>query len=523
MRIDGGACQRGAAKASLAAARTCFLAVALAGCGSSALDHADGSSAGGAGSTATAGGAGGMGGALPAGTNTCPSIDNPPGSKVLDIPWPIANGVANDGYDLLEGDSALVSWSGGPTQNVFQIALWTSPETDPGWQNELSSGPRAASGMLAWNTGTFPCGYRPGLYFLADGDPQGIAAAVSLTVDPTMGGSHYAAKPCSMLADTSVYEGRYAKYAGRVGCTQYEVNNFMTETHYDWLSGTGTTFDLTQGDLLLFRWSDEHNVVQAHDQSQDQPVPGGIVSGNRTSCVPGPNYTCVNGSLDLGEYMIDTTDHRPGYIHLTDQCTYGCATCPEDVACDDISPNTTGTTFEVLLQRPVRPAPPTPGACCGIQGYKAKGQACRVVDVYNDNDGTQFDTGLGGGLTVNRGDLVRFRWAGAVRIVQVEGGKDGTPSTTPMPMGAAMPASVDCVPGPGWTCLLGMTDQAEFIVDVDAAVTAGHFETFSSTGMYLNFYAFADNSHDPFNTTHDSAILLPIADASPYANNPPCP
>ena len=460
-------------------------------------------------------------GGLPPGMNTCPSIDNPPGSTVLDVPWPIANGVKNDGYDLGEGDSMHIAWSGGANQNVFQIPLWTSPETDPAWPNELTSGPLAASGMLSWNTGTFPCGYRPGLYFFADGNPVGIAAAVSLTVDPMKGGDHYDAKPCSMLADPMVYEGRYAKYASRAGCKQYEVNNFMTETHYDWLSGTGTSFDMTQGDLLLFRWSNEHNVVQAHDQSRDQPVSGGIVSGDRTNCVPGPNYTCVNGSLDLGEYMIDTANHRPGYIHLTDQCTYGCASCPQDIACDDISTNTTGTTFEVLLQRPVRPAPPTPGACCAID--KAKGQACRVVDVFNDNDGTQFDTGLGGGLTVNRGDLVRFRWSGAVRIVQVQGGKDGAPSETPMPGGAAMPASVDCVPGPDWTCLLGMTDAATFVVDVDAAVAAGHFETFSYGGTYLNFHAFADNANDPFNTTQDSAILLPIADTTPYANNPACP
>ena len=427
----------------------------------------------------------------------------------------------NDGYTLLEGDSVHVSWSGGAPQNLFQIALWTSPETYPSWPTELYSGPATANGTFTWNTGTFPCGYRPGLYFLADGNPMGIAAAVSLTVDPAKGGSHYAAKPCSALADPAVYEGRYAKLASRPGCTQYEVNNFMTETHYDWLSGTGTSFGLKQGDLLLFRWSDEHNVVQVHDQSQDQPVPGGIVSGDRTSCVPGPNYSCVNGSLDLGEYMIDTADHRPGVIHLTDQCTYGCASCPKNIACNDISPNTTGTTFEVLLQRPVRPAPPTPGGCCAID--KSKGQACRLFDVYNDNEGTQFDTGLGGGIQVNRGDLVRFRWGGAVRIVQVQGGKDGVASKIPMPGGVAMPASVDCVPGPHWTCLLGATDAAQFVVDVDQAITAGHVETFSYGGTYLNFYAFADNSSDPFKTTQDSATLLPVGDGQPYANNPPCP
>ncbi len=505
---------------------TCFLALALTACHGSASTHGTaGSGAGGTtsgGTTSDVSGTGGSGG-LPPGINTCPSIDNPPGTTVLDVPWPIANGVKNDGYDLAEGDGMHVSWSGGAMENVFQIPLWTSPETDPAWPNELTSGPLAVSGTLSWNTGTFPCGYRPGLYFIGDGNPGGIAAAVSLTVDPMKGGDHYKDKPCAMLADPMVYEGRYAKYASRAGCTQYEVNNFMTETHYDWLSGTGTSFGLTQGDLLLFRWSNEHNVVQAHDQSLDEPVPGGIVSGNRTNCVPGPNYTCVNGTLDLGEHMIDTANHRPGYIHLTDQCTYGCGQCPANVACDNISTNTTGTTFEVLLQRPQRPAPPTPGGCCAIDKYKSKGQACRVIDVFNDNDGTQFDTGLGGGITVNRGDIVRFRWSGAVKIAQVQGGTNGAPSQMLMPNGATMPASVDCVPGPDWTCLLGETDAATFYVDVDAAVAAGNFETFSYGGTYLNFYAFADNTNDPFKTTQSSGILLPIANAAPYANNPACP
>lgn len=488
----------------------------LLGCGGARAGS--GAGGGGAASGTAGSGATGTGGYGP---SPCASLDNPPGPHVVEVPWPIAGGVKNDGYDLNEGDSASFAWNDGAAHAVFQLPLWTSPETDPGFPHELSSGPASKNGTFTWNSGTFPCGYRPGLYFVGDSNPVGIAAALSLTVPQATGTAYFSARACTTLGDPLVYEGRYGAYASRADCKIYEVNNFLTETHFDWLSGTGTSFGLLQGDLLLFRWSNEHNVVQVHDEGQDQPVPGGIVSGDRTNCVPGPGYRCINGGPELGEHLIDTTDHRPGLIHLSDQCAFGCATCPANVACHGNATSATGTNFQVLLQRRVRPAPPTPGACCAID--KTKGQACRVIDVYNDNEGTQLDTGLGGGLTVNRGDLVRFRWAGALRIVQTRGGKDGAPSKTPMPNGVAMPAPVECVPGPHWTCLGGTTDQARFLVDVDKLVGAGSYETFSYGGTYLNFYAFADNSKDPAASTQDSATLLPIADMQPYASNAPCP
>jgi hypothetical protein len=43
-----------------------------------------------------------------------------------------------------------------------------------------------------------------------------------------------------------------------------------------------------------------------------------------------------------------------------------------------------------------------------------------------------------------------------------------------------------------------------------------------ANGTYLSFCAFADDTNDPFKTTQGSASLLPISQATPYADNPPC-
>jgi len=86
-----------------------------------------------------------------------------------------------------------------------------------------------------------------------------------------------------------------------------------------------------------------------------------------------------------------------------------------------------------------------------------------------------------------------------------------------------MPSAVECVPGPGWTCLGGNTDQAQLVFDVDKAMQASLFQTFSYGGDFFDFYAFADNSNDPYNTTQSSAILLPVGQSTGYADNPACP
>jgi hypothetical protein len=224
--------------------------------------------------------------------------------------------------------------------------------------------------------------------------------------------------------------------------------------------------------------------------------------------------------------MIDTSNYRPGMVHLSDQCAYSaCDKC--QTFCDSTKePNFamyTGTAHLLFIQRPVRPTPPVAGGCCALD--RTKGQACRLVDLYNDNDGVQFDTGLGGGITVNRGDLVRFRWAGSLKIVQTTATTTttGVASQNPMPGGVAMPSAVECVPGPGWTCLGGNTDQAQLVFDVDKAMQASLFQTFSYGGDFFDFYAFADNSNDPYNTTQSSAILLPVGQSTGYADNPACP
>lgn len=455
-------------------------------------------------------------------TNPCESTANPAGEPV-DLLWPAPN---NSGHDALEGQTVHFHWDDGAEHNVLQLPLWRGQSAplgtydDAHWPLELRSGDKSTSGIFDWNVGTSPCGWRPGLYYLADeGNPASGITALSLTVPE--GQSHaFDARACATLTDPTNFRARYAAYASRPDCRVFEVNNFQTEAHYDWVPAT---FAATQGDLVVFRWTGLHNVVQTHDQSQDSPVQGGIFSGPRTNCVGGPNYGCVNGSLDLGEYLLDTKNYRPGMIHISDQCAYGCEGCPWD--CDNVTDHSmyAGTPFLLFLQRPERPAPPTPGACCAID--KSKGQACRVIDLYNDNDGTQFDTGLGGGITVNRGDLVRFRWSGSVRIVQTvaEDTSTGVASQTPMVGGASMDAPVECVPGPDWTCLGGQTDRAQFIFDVDRAMKEGKVQSFSYGGKFVDFYAFADNRNDPYSTTQSSAILLPIDDEAPYADNPPCP
>ena len=420
-------------------------------------------------------------------------------------------------------------WDDAQPHNVIQVALFEGNDSSIGtysdahWPGELFSGAKSVKGTFDWNGGQFPCGYRPGLYYLVDeGNAAGGINALSYTAkgNPDAEYPGAAGFDCVGLADPNKYGGRYAEFASRAACTLREVNNFQTQSHFDWVP---PTFASHQGDLLIFRWSGLHNVVQTHDQSKDQPVPGGVVSGHRTNCVPGADYLCANGSPYLGEYLIDTQDYRPGIVHLSDQCAYGCESCPEQ--CDNPTNRNMyyGTAFSHFIQRPVRPTPPTAGACCAID--KTKGQACRVIDLYNDNDGMQFDTGLGGGITVNRGDLVRFRWSGALKIVQTkaESTQTGVASTTPFPGGAGMAASVDCVPGPHWTCLSGMTAEAEFVFDVERAMTAGRFETFSYGGAFFDFYAFADNSNDPYKTTQDSAVVLPVASTNPYADNPACP
>lgn len=469
-------------------------------------------------------------------TNPCPSTANDAGT-VVDFTWP--DNTKIDGYNQYENQTLHFTWSDGKPHNILELPLWggqSAPLTEyanADWPNELYSGNASVGGTFDWNLGDFPCGWRPGLYYIADENNASTEiTAIDLSVPEATSlgapAAYFVPKPCSELSSSNTYGGRYAYYANRPKCTQYEVNNFQTTSGYDFVA---PTFAANQGDLVLVRWTGLHNVIQVHDQSQDEPFTnGGIGSGPRTNCVGGPNYTCVNGPTDMGEYMIDTANYRPGYIHLSDQCAYtGCDGCR--TACDPTKAAYNvmgyGTSFQIFLQRPVRPTTPVAGACCAID--RSKGQACRLVDVYNDNDGTQFDTGLGGGVTVNRGDLVRFRWAGSVKIVQTQTttanlgtGVQPNPPVT-MPGGVAMPGSVECVPGPNWTCLTGNTDQAQFVFDVDAAMQAGHYQTFSYGGDFFEFYAFADNSDDPYKTTQDSAVLLPVGQTTAYANNPACP
>jgi plastocyanin len=451
--------------------------------------------------TGGAGGAGGAGGGGPGpGVDACPDAPNAPG-PVLDLAWPAASNV---GHDAAEGQTVHFHWSG--SHNVLQVASFVGqapplgPLSDAGWPLEIKSGPKQENGAFDWHTGAFPCGYRPGIYFFVDEEnPAGGVVSATLTVDE-FNNDHYKPRPCSELSDPLMYGGRYAEYASRPGCTVYEVNNFQTVAHFDWVPAT---FAAKQGDLVVFRWTSEHNVVQVHDVTKDTLVPGGITSGPKTNCVGGPHYLCANGPPSLGELLIDTQTYRPGMIHLSDECAYTCTGSP------------TGMNMQFLLKRPVKPEPPVPGSCCAIN--PAKGKECRVVEMYNDSDGLQFDYNV----PVGRGDLVRFRWAGKLQVFQAVD-ESGAPGKTPKPGGVGMSAPVECTPGPDWTCLEGTTGEAELVFDVDEAIKKGLFEEDAFGNRWFDFYGLGDNT--PGYSSADTGTIVYLDNSVPYNPSPtPCP
>jgi hypothetical protein len=442
----------------------------------------------------------------------CTGVTNAAGT-VLDFPW--MPGISNVSNDVVEGATIHFHWTG--TYDVLEVATFggqtppLSPFADAMWPTEVTSGPKTAGGTFDWNVGTYPCGYRPGLYyFVSQDDPTIGPISVSLTV-PANGqdnNAHYAPVACSTLADANVYGGRYAAYATRT-CTVYEVNNFQTEAHYDWVPAI---FTAHQGDLVLFRWTDTHNAIQVHDVLQDTPIPGGFRSGDKSNCVGGPNYSCTNGEPAVGESLFDTTNWRPGILHISDEDAYQCP--PPHTAC-------TGMNMEVDLRFNVPSTSPivTPGGCCAID--PTKGQACNLIDVYNDHDGAQFDYNFG----VNRGDLVRMRWAGSIRIYETLAvnaqTNDAPDPNQPMPNGLAMPDAIECVPGPNMSCLGGDAATADFIVDVDKAITNGQFLTEPYNQKYFDFEAIGENT--PGDTSANSGIHFYVNQDSDYATNPACP
>lgn len=436
--------------------------------------------------------------------DACAGMVNTPG-PVLDLAWPAAENV---GHDAVEGQTVRFHWSG--LHNVLQVATFDGqvPPTpqfgDAGWARQIHSGAKQQDGSFDWDIGTYPCGYRPGIYFFVDeDDPAGGITSVTVTV-PEFDNDHYEPRPCSVLADPLVYGGRYAQYADRPDCTVFEVNNFQTVAHFDWVDPVLTA---RQGDLILFRWTGEHNIVQVHDVDQDTPVPGGITSGPKTNCVGGPNYACANGPPALGEYLVDTTDHRPGIVHISDECAYTCTGSP------------TGMNMQFDLRFPVphnTPLEPVKGSCCAID--PAKGEDCRVVEIYNGNDGAQLDYNV----PVGRGDLVRFRWAGSLQVYQSLSDGNGGPSMDPRPGGVAMAEAVECVPGPDMSCLGGSTEEAQLVFDVAEQLALGNYEEGMFGERFFYFAALGENMSGF--TSADSKTLLYVDDGVPYDPDPaPCP
>jgi hypothetical protein len=435
--------------------------------------------------------------------DACADVVQQPGS-ITDIPWPAA---MNVGHDSIAGQTVRFHWTG--VHNVLQVATFEGqlPPTpkygDAGWPEQIRSGDKQDGGVFEWHTGSYPCGYRPGIYFFVDqDDPAGGVVSVPVTV-PEFDNDHYEPRPCTVLTDPLVYGGRYAKYADRPGCTVFEVNNFQTVAHYDWVD---PVILAKQGDLILFRWTGEHNIVQVHDVLQDELVPGGLTSGPKTNCVGGPNYSCANGPPELGEYLVDTTDHRPGIVHISDECAYKC------------TGHETGMNMQFDVRFPVphnTPLPPVPGSCCAID--PTRGADCRVVEIYNGNDGAQLDYNV----PIGAHDLVRFRWAGSLRIYQSLLDGNGAPTTTAKPGGIAMDTAVECIPGPNMTCLQGTTDQAQLVFDVAAELADNNFEPGKFGERFFAFAAEGENT--PGFTSADSKTLLYVDDSVPYNPANPCP
>ncbi len=440
----------------------------------------------------------------------CDGVVNAMG-PVLDMVWPNPSNVGHDGA---EGSSIHFHWSGGG-HNVVQVTSWLDywhpgpTLTNPGFPRGFNSGAKADSGDLYLNFGAFNCGYRPGIYFFVDEDnPAGGIVSASMTVAPdpaTNTAAYYAPQLCSSLADKSVYGGRYWAYATRKDCTIFEVNNFQTEAHYDWLPDVFHKEQPKQGDLILFRWTGFHNVVQVHDVLQEKPIPGGITSGPKKECVGGPSYSCANAPPTAGEYLIDTEDYRPGILHFSDEDAIHNPTTMEcwNGICSGMNQE-----FQLEYRKPTEQL-----KCCDLPGASGKySTKCRVVEVYNDAPGAQWNPYL---IGAGGNDVVRFRWAGTIKLYQVLPN-----TTTPRAGGFGMPAPIECVPGPHMSCLNGTTDQAMFLFDLGAGFVAKNYEQDMFSNISWPMYAEGEVTPG-FTSNNTGAIVYPT---SPYdPSDPKCP
>ena len=242
-------------------------------------------------------------------------------------------------------------------------------------------------------------------------------------------------------------------------------------------------------------------MVQVHDVTQDTALAGGINSGTKSNCVGGPDYSCVNGPDTLGEYLFDSANHRPGTVHISDECALRC------------TGHTTGMNMEFNIHAAIAPSA---GACCAID--PTKGTACRVIEITNSNDGARLDYNVPAG----QGDLVRFRWAGRLQITQTTPNANGSPSSTPRDGGVGMPAPVECTPGPNMSCLEGTDATAQFVFDVAAAVANHAVEDDGHGNQFFDFHAVGENT--PGFTSADTGTIVYIDRSVPFDPHPaPCP
>lgn len=442
------------------------------------------------------------------------------GATTHNIPWPATS---NIGPNVQDRDSVFFEWTG--LHNVVQVEYWQnfSAYSDPAyphkWPTAIGSGAKSVSTTnFLWTPSAQNC--RPGLYYFIDQDnPSMSVFSLNFVVTPI---NSWPDSACSSLG---------GKYSNRVNCTVREVTNFQT-AGYDWQTSNGVdTVVARQGDLVRFRWSGIHNVIQVHDVHQDtqtaQPASyqfaapamgaGALKSGvrgpdvwtNPTICVPGPNFQCINApnSDSVGVWIWDTTDYRPGTYHFSDECICGCMGC-------DQPPSKTGMNTQVFLTRPTLNPSPQVGACCK---YKpSKGADCRLLDLYNDADGMQFQYNE----MVRPTDLVRFRWAGNLKIYQSQpvSASNSAPSNIPTPGGAGMAVGIECTPGPREGCLQpGIT--GEWIFDPEENSKTKTCDPFNQ--CWFGFY-YVGESIDGY-TSNSGGTIVGLSPSTGTGSNATCP
>jgi len=244
--------------------------------------------------------------------------------------------------------------------------------------------------------------------------------------------------PCSQLDDSVQYPPN---------CTVYEINNFQTQ--YDWIPYSWVAH---QGDVIRWRWSNEHNVAQVDDVEYDE-WNGGILSGPKDYCVPGAGFACINSPPSNGEFLWDTTGYRPGIYHFSDQNKTGMP-CLIDLRWSDYVATS---------------------SCCSIT--TKYGTQCQIQEVTNwGPPGSCGPTCWYPYIIVaNQWDLVRWRWSGLNSVYQTSNNGADAPTTNYTAGGITSGPAVNCIPAADMGCLHIDASEAQFIWEVQDVAPGDYF------------------------------------------------